>query len=251
MSKLIIDIGNTRINFALFEGNSLVEKVFTIDKDKYSKSYFKAFIFGFLGMQDIENIYISSVVPNLSETIVKVLSELYPNIKPYFITPESKTNLKYEVDNPSEIGADIIGDLAIGKEKYGYPLLIADLGTATKILLIDKNGNFSACNFIPGLTLSLKSLADKAALLPDVKVSSAKSVMSKNTIDAMNSGVIYSHIGGIEYIFDLYEKELGYKVKKVFTGGCSMRIKSLLEDKYELDENLLLEGINYLGDLAR
>lgn len=251
MNKLIIDIGNTSINFALFNDKNLVEKVSTKDKEKYSTEYFRALIFGFLGMQEIEAIYVSSVVPNLNKFITLALKKLYPKIIPYFINAESKTNMKYDVDNPSEIGADIAVDLAIGKEKYGYPLLIADLGTATKILLINKEGNFSACNFFPGVTLSLRSLASNAALLPDVKASACKSVLASNTVDAMNSGVIYSHIGGIEHIFDLYEKELGYKCKKIFTGGCAMRIKSLLEDKYEVDENLLLEGINFLGDFGR
>ena len=251
MNKLIIDIGNTRINFALFEDDKLIEKVASDNKDKYSLEYFMSFIYGFLGYKDIEKIYISSVVPNLSELLSKTLLELYPNVKPYFINLASKTILEYKVDDPSEIGADIIGDLAIGKKKYGYPLLIADLGTATKILLIDKEGNFKACNIIPGLTLSLRSLASNAALLPDVNVGECKSILASNTIDAMNSGVIFAHIGGIEYIFDLYEKELGYKCKKIFTGGAGMRIKPLLENKYEFNENLLLEGINFLGDLAR
>ena len=251
MSNLIVDIGNTSITFAIFDNGELTEKVSTKDKEKYSYEYFLAFSYGFIGLRDIENIYISSVVPSITEILCDAFKRLRPEITQYLISSESKTNLEYHVDNPSEIGADIIVDLAIGKKKYGYPLLIADLGTATKILLIDKDGNFSACNIIPGLTLSLRSLASNAALLPDVKVSGAKSVLSKNTIDAMNSGVIFSHIGGIEHIFDLYEKELGYKCKKIFTGGCATRIKSLLEGKYEIDENLLLEGINFLGDFGR
>ena len=251
MKKLIIDIGNTSINFALFVEDNIDRKTSTRDKDKYSLEYFMSFIYGFLGHEKIDDIYISSVFPNVAEFINKALDKLYPDIIPFFISPKSKTNLEYNVDDPNEIGADIIGDLAMGKKKYGYPLLIADLGTATKILLIDKNGNFKACNILPGLTLSLRSLAANAALLPDIKVSECNSVLASNTIDAMNSGVIYSHIGGIEYIFDCYEKELGYKCKKIFTGGAGMKIKVLLGDKYDFDEDLLLEGINYLGDLAR
>ena len=111
--------------------------------------------------------------------IINAIKKLF-NQEPMLIGPGTKTGLSIKVDNPLEIGNDLIADLVGAKEKYGAPLLIADLGTASKILLLDKDFIFCSALIMPGLTLSAESLSNKAALLPKVSLIAPASVMAKH-----------------------------------------------------------------------
>ena len=245
--KLIIDVGNTRITFALFEEGKIVRQDSVKEKDKYCINYFSEFFEKFLNGDSFDACYLSSVVPNIAYFINSSLKVNYPNAKVVEISPDCKTNMNYNVDNPNEIGADIIADLAIGKEKYGYPLIVCDLGTASKVLFIDKNGDFDSCVIIPGMTLSMRSLAGNTALLPHIDINQCKTILAKNTVAAMNAGIVYSHLYGIEGICQQFEKEVGYKCKRVITGGCACKVRSMIAENYIFDEDFLLEGIYYLG----
>ena len=247
--KLIVDVGNTRITFALFDNGKLIRQKSVEEKEKYSTDYFVMFIKKFAENDSFDACYLSSVVPNVTYFLSTALKVSYPKVKIVAISSDSKTNMKYETDNPHEIGSDIIADVVIGKEKYGYPLLVCDLGTASKVLLVDKNGNFSSCAILPGMTLSFRTLAGNTALLPDVDVKEIKTVIAKNTIDAMNAGIIYSHLYGIEGICKQYEKELGYDCKRVITGGCASAVHNMIPVNYIYDEDFILYGIDYLGRL--
>lgn len=247
--KLVIDVGNTRIVFGLYNEGKLIRKESTEDKEKYSVDYFSLFIKKFANSDSFDACYLSSVVPNVTYFLTTALKFNFKNVKVISITPESKTNLKYNAENPHEIGADIIADVAIGKAKYGYPLLVCDLGTASKVLLIDKEGNFDSCVILPGMTLSMRSLAGNTALLPHIDIDKCQTILARNTIDAMNAGVVYSHIYGIEGVCTQYEKELGYKCKRIITGGCACKICNMIPENYIFDEDFTLEGIELLGKM--
>ena len=151
-----------------------------------------------------------------------------------------------KVDNPLEIGNDLIADLVGAKEKYGYPCIIADLGTASKILLLDKTGTFISCLIMPGLTLSAESLSNKAALLPEVSLIAPKSVIVKNTLGAMNAGIVYGHADMILGLINRLEKEIGYPCKHVLTGGGATYIKEIVKDNFIYDKDLNLDGLNII-----
>ena len=162
------------------------------------------------------------------------------------IGPGIKTGLALKIDNPNEVGNDLISDLVGSKEKYGYPTLIADLGTASKILLLDKNGAFASCVIMPGLSLSASSLMNKAALLPEVSLEAPQTVLAKNTIEAMNAGIVFGHIDMINGLINRYEKTLGYKTKHILTGGGAVYLKDLIGEDFIYDEDLNLDGLNAL-----
>lgn len=247
--KLVIDVGNTRIILALFDEGKIIRRISLDEKEKYTSAFFSSTIKKLLEKDSIDACYLSCVVPTLTIEILKAIKNDCPSANIVEISPKLKTNLEYKNDNPDEIGADLVADLAIGKEKYGYPLLICDLGTASKVLFINKNGDFDSCVIIPGMTLSLKSLVGNTALLPDIDIKETKTIMARNTTDAMNAGVVYSHIYGLEGICKQYEKEAGVTCKKVITGGCASKIVSMLPEGYIYDKDFLLEGIYYLGKL--
>ncbi|MCQ2087096.1 MAG: type III pantothenate kinase [Bacilli bacterium] len=247
--KLIIDVGNTRITIALFNEGKIVRQESVEEKEKYSANYFVKLFKNFIASDSVDACYLSSVVPNITYFINTALKTGFDGIKLFSISSECKSNIIYDVKEPSEVGSDIIGDVAIGKEKYGYPLLICDLGTASKVLLINEKGAFSNCIIFPGMTLQMRSLGGGTALLPDMDIEKCDTILANETMGAMNAGVVYSHIYGIEGICQQFEKEIGYKCKRVITGGCACKIKDMIPENYIFDKDFLLEGIYLLGKM--
>lgn len=248
--NLCIDVGNSTIGFGAYEDNKLVERmVFNTDPHFTSDEYYQLFKKSFAYLEKVnkklENIIFSSVVPQINLPLLTALKQL-TDIEPILIGPGTKTGLSIKVDNPLEIGNDLIADLVGVKEKYGYPCLIADLGTASKILLLDKNNSFTSCLIIPGLTLSAQSLSSKAALLPEVSLIAPKSILAKNTLSAMNAGIVYGHADMINGLFKRIENELGYKCKHILTGGGAIYVKEILDNDFIYDKNINLDGLNII-----
>ena len=248
--NICIDVGNSTIGIGAFINNKLVERM-VVNTDPYftEEQFYQLFKrpYKFIeeGKGHIDNIIFSSVVPQVNLPIINALKKL-TNFDPILIGPGTKTGLAIKVDNPLEIGNDLIADLVSAKEKYGYPTLIADLGTASKILLLDKSGTFTSCLIMPGLTLSAQSLSNKAALLPEVSLIAPNTVLAKNTLSAMNAGIVYGHADMILGLINRIEKELGYSCKHILTGGGSMYIKDILKDDFIYDQNLNLDGLNII-----
>ena len=248
--NICIDVGNSTIGIGAFENNKLVERMVVntdphFTEDEFYQLFRKPFAYIEKGQGSIEHIIYSSVVPQVNLPLLNALKQLV-DVEPLLIAPGTKTGLAIKVDNPLEIGNDLIADLVSAKEKYGYPCLIADLGTASKILLLDKTGTFVSCLIMPGLTLSAQSLSNKAALLPEVSLIAPDSIMAKNTLGAMNAGIVYGHADMILGLVNRYEKELGYPCKHILTGGGAVYVKDILEDDFIYDKNLNLDGLNII-----
>lgn len=248
--NICIDVGNSTIGIGAFKENKLVERMVVNTDPNFTEEQFyqlfkRPYKFIEEGKGHIDNIIFSSVVPQVNLPIINALKEL-TNIDPILIGPGTKTGLAIKVDNPLEIGNDLIADLVSAKEKYSYPTLIADLGTASKILLLDKTGTFTSCLIMPGLTLSAQSLSNKAALLPEVSLIAPNTILAKNTLSAMNAGIVYGHADMILGLISRIEKELGYSCKHILTGGGSIYIKDILKDDFIYDQNLNLDGLNII-----
>ena len=248
--NICIDVGNSTIGIGAFKENKLVERMVVNTDPNFTEEQFyqlfkRPYKFIEEGKGHIDNIIFSSVVPQVNLPIINALKEL-TNIDPILIGPGTKTGLAIKVDNPLEIGNDLIADLVSAKEKYDYPTLIADLGTASKILLLDKTGTFTSCLIMPGLTLSAQSLSNKAALLPEVSLIAPNTILAKNTLSAMNAGIVYGHADMILGLINRIEKELGYSCKHILTGGGSIYIKDILKDDFIYDQNLNLDGLNII-----
>ena len=246
--NLCIDVGNTTIGVGFFKEEKLLKRLtFTVElkktSDEYESVIRRTLKENDLDAKEISGIILSSVVPSISDQMLIALKDVF-NVSPLLIAPGIKTGLSIHVDNPNEIGNDLIADMVGAKEKYGYPCLIVDLGTASKILLIDKTGTFTSCVIMPGLALSLNSLTNNTALLPEVPLKTPKSIMARNTVEAMNAGVIFGHYDMIAGAVKRYEKELGYECKHIITGGSAVHLKELLTDDFHYEKNLCLEGLN-------
>ena len=246
--NLCIDVGNTTIGVAFFKEEQLLKRLsYTVDTKKTSDEYISVITRTLkdnsLNANEIDRIIFSSVVPSVNDELISAVKAIF-NKEPLLIAPGVKTGLPVRVDNPSEVGNDLIAVMVGAKEKYGYPCLITDLGTATKVLLIDNSGAFVSCMIMPGLALSVSALTNRAALLHEISIKAPKTVMAKNTTDAINAGVTYGHADMIDGIIDRYEKELGYKCKHILTGGSAIYLKDILKHDFTYDETLCLEGLN-------
>jgi type III pantothenate kinase len=175
-------------------------------------------------------------------------NQFVENAKMILIGKGTKTGIALKVDNPNEIGNDLIADLVGAKEKYGYPALVVDLGTASKILLLDKDGYFASALIMPGLKLSIQSLVQKASLLPAISLEIPESILAKNTVEAMNAGVVFGHIDMILGLIKRIESEIGYECKHILTGGYSLPLIELLKNHFIYDMNLNLDGLNIIID---
>ena len=248
--NVCFDVGNSTIGIGVFKENKLIERMIIntdphFTEDEFYQLFKKPFAVVNSGKEVVDNIIYSSVVPQVDVSLLSALKKL-TDVKPLLINAKTKIDLSIDVDNPSEIGNDLIADLVGAKEKYGYPCLIADLGTASKILLLDKTGTFTSCLIMPGLTLSAESLSNKAALLPEVSLIAPESVMARNTLGAMNAGIVYGHADMILGLIKRYEKELGYPCKHILTGGGAQYLLSILKDDFIYDKNLNLDGLNII-----
>ena len=248
--NVCIDVGNTTISMGFYENNKLINRLtqFT-DVNRTEDEYVMLLknTFNSLGFKfsDVKRIIYSSVVPSINQPFKFALKSLM-DADILLIGPGIKTGVGLRVDDPNEIGNDLIADLVGAKEKYGFPTLIVDLGTASKILLLDKDGNFTSCVIMPGLSLSANSLTSKAALLPDVSLEAPKTILAKNTVHAMNAGIVFGHADMISGLVNRYEKEIGYTCKHILTGGSAIYLKDIMDQSYVYDPHLTLDGLNIL-----
>lgn len=243
---LAIDIGNTSIEYGFFEGRTLQE-VYR-QKSEFVRSYDDTAISLRLFMEehriykaDVEDILISSVVPSLNSTLTQCCKILFDKM-PSFIGPGFSSGIPIHSDNPKEVGSDLIADCALAKSLFGEPTLIVDLGTATKLILLDKNLAFSGCVIAPGIRISLTALVGKAALLNDIDIKIPNKVLGKNTVDSINSALTYGNAHALIGLANDIEKQAGYPMKRIIGGGYAEFLKSLMSD-YTYIDNLTLKGI--------
>lgn len=236
--KLFVDIGNTAIKFATNEnGFSYLGRFFARELSEEKLDALLA------NVKNLEQVNIASVVPSSSKKLNEYFNKKY-HLEPQYIKIDDYPPLKVDIDNKNELGMDLYCDLVGAYKKYGPATIVVDLGTASKILLIDKEGVFHSCSIVPGIEMSKKMLSSDTALLPNVDSGLIKNITEcRNTVEVIVSSVYFGHIEMINGLLKRYEKEIGYTCKHVFTGGNAKEIVKNISEPYVLDENLCLEGI--------
>lgn len=236
--KLLIDIGNTATKFGYLDDEfHYLDRCFNIDLNKEKLD-------SLLSIDNIEEIYVSSVAPKITELLSEYFySRYHLNIKEFEV--DDYPNLKIDIDNKNELGLDLYCDLLGAVNKYQVPMLIVDMGTATKILLLTKDNVFNSCVILPGMGISKRILNEATELLPNTDLDEVKKLSeSRNTIDVINSSIYYGHVEMINGLLERYENEIGYKCLHIFTGGNANKILKDIKAPYIYDENLCLEGIS-------
>ena len=248
---ICLDVGNTNIKYAVFDGEELVIsfRVATDVKktsDEYGGQLLTILSNNGVNAADIRGGIISSVVPQMDYTLERMCAT-YLHIKPLTLAPGLKTGLNMRVNNVREVGADRVVNNVAGLKKYGAPLIIIDFGTATTFNVLDEKGEFIGGVIAPGIKGSLDSLVNGTAKLPRVEIERPSSVIAKNTVTNMQAGIVFGFAGLVGYIVKKIKKELkAENVKTVATGGFSEVIAKEIDCIDHVDKFLTLDGLRYL-----
>lgn len=247
---LAIDIGNTNIVIGGFDGDELsfVARIATNankTEDEYATKIRSVLKLHEVEETNVEGAIIASVVPPLNSVMKQALLMAY-GIDAIMVGPGMKTGINLHCDNPASVGADLICACVAAHHIYGSPSLVIDMGTATKLMLIDKAGAFCGASIIPGVNIGLKALASGTAQLPQISLEAPKSVIGKNTIDCMRSGVVFGNAAMLDGMIDRYNEEVGEILPVYATGGLSKTIISHCRHEIKHDENLVLKGLHIL-----
>ena len=198
-----------------------------------------------LQLTDVEAIIISSVVPSLIVPFSK-MCERYFHIKPLIVGPGTKTGICIKYENPREVGADRIVNAVAAYHKYGGPLIIIDFGTATTFCALTENGDYLGGAIAPGIGISSEALFQRTSKLPRIELKRPKSVICRNTVTSMQSGIIYGAAGQIDEIVRRMKEELGGEVKVIATGGLANLIAEVSSTIDAVEPFLTLEGLRLI-----
>ena len=244
---LAVDIGNTNIVVGVIRDDVplFVERVST-DSAKTDLEYavtLKTILeIHNLSQSCFEGSIISSVVPPVTGTVKSAIEKLSGKA-PLVVGPGVKTGLNIRIENPAALGSDLVVDAVAGLAEYPTPLLIIDMGTATTISAIDKNGAYLGGVIIPGAKVALDSLSAKASQLPNISFEAPKKAIGTNTVECMKSGAVLGNASLLDGMIDRMEEELGEPATVVATGGLAQFVVPHCRRKIIVDDLLLLKGL--------
>ncbi len=247
---LAVDIGNTNIVLGGMEGERIVfEARMATDFIKTSDQYcaeLKSMLNLFeVDPTTIEGSIVSSVVPPLLNSFKTAIRKLTGKTC-LLVGPGIRTGLNIRMDNPSEIGSDLIVAAVAGIAQYGAPLLLVDMGTATTITAIDAEACFVGGCICPGVRISMEALTGRTAQLPGISLDRPQRAIGKNTRDCMRSGIMLGAAAMLDGLLDRMEQELGAPVRVVATGGIARFVLPLCRREIIYDGSLMLKGLRLL-----
>ncbi len=253
---LTIDIGNTNITMGVYNKDELifVSRLATDRSrtpDQYAVEFKQIFSLYNTPLNSFGGAAISSVVPELSATMSEAVKKI-TGCKPMILGPGIKTGMNILIDNPAQLGADLLAGCVGAAALYPLPCLVIDLGTASKISVVDKNGNFCGCTISPGIGISLDALSARTSQLPNISLKTPARAIGKNTIDSMQSGTVFGYAAMIDGLCEKLEEELGDKVMStVATGGLAKDLVKSCKRDIIYNGDLILYGLKVLYEKNR
>lgn len=247
---LVIDIGNTNIVFGVYNDNVLVNHwrlSTSLQKtvDEYAILLNSLLYIEKIKLKQIDSAIVSCVVPPLLIPF-EIVCRKYVGIMPIIVEPGIKTGMPIHYENPSELGADRIVNAVAGFDKHKKALIIVDFGTATTFDYITKKGEYVGGAIVPGIMISLEALFERASKLPRVELVKPRTIVGKNTVQAMQSGIIYGYASLVDGIIKKMKEEVKTDPYVIATGGLSSLIFKSSETINEVDEFLTLRGLKLL-----
>ena len=248
---LVFDIGNTNMVLGVYDGDNLVRDWrINTDLNKTSDEYGvlikSLFDASNISLSVVDAIIVSSVVPAVMHSLENFCRK-YCNISPMVVEPGIKTGLNIKYEDPKMVGADRIVNAVAAISKYNCPVIIIDFGTATTYCAVSKKGEYIGGAISPGMKISSEALFQKASKLPRVELVTPETVICKDTVSAMQAGIIYGYAGQVEKIVGLMKKELKDEETLVIaTGGLANMISQETNAIDVIDPNLTLEGLRII-----
>lgn len=254
---LAVDIGNTDTVFgfysyqaeawtSLFRTRSLVEEPAAHYESKLRLHLLEAG----LSFGDIETTVLSSVVPALLPALRTALTHLFGQ-PPVVVGPEVYPDLKIEIEHPHEIGSDLVANAVAAYVKYGRNAVVVDFGTALTFTTVSGDGKILGVAIAPGLKTAVKALFANTAQLPEVPLVLPESAIGKNTTQAIQAGILLGYEGLVRGMITRIRRELDGDCIALATGGLSSIIETLNGEFVEIDKNLTLEGLRFIGERSK
>lgn len=247
---LAIDIGNTNIVVGCVdkEHTHFIERLSTVRTKtelEYAIDIKNVLDIYHIKSADIEGGIVSSVVPQITN-IVRLAAEKILKKEMLVVGPGIKTGLNILMDNPGQLGSDLVADAVAAVSEYPLPAIVFDMGTATTVCVVDEKRNYIGGMILPGIQVSLDSLTSRAAQLQGIGLEAPKRIIGKNTVECMKSGIIFSNAAAVDGIIERIEGEIGKKATVIATGGLAKKVIPYCREEVILDEDLLLKGLQVI-----
>lgn len=250
---IAIDVGNTQTVMGLYEGSDLVDSWRLSTVRERTADEYRLFLAGLLRqdgylLEDVDGVALSSVVPTAKSAMIEVAEGLVDG--PLVVVgPGVRTGLNIDIDNPREVGADRVVNSVAASAKYGTPAVVVDFGTATNMDVIDQAGSYVGGVIAPGLEISQNALIDATAALRRVELVPPRASVGKNTVEAIQGGLLYGHAGLVDGIVERILRELDGDATVVATGGLASTIVPHCRSVDLIDDSLTLDGLRMIFDM--
>jgi type III pantothenate kinase len=251
---LAIDAGNSNVVFALFDQKSgKWTNQFRLETktpkliSQLTKKVPLYFLEHGLQTSQIEKIGFSSVVPEIN-SIIEQFCQSYFGRSPYLISAKSYETLPIKSLRPNEIGSDLMCNVMAAFSRHTQPVIVVDFGTALTFTAVDSKGEILGVNIVPGLKTAIHSLFTNTSKLPEVALKLPESALGKNTIHAIQAGVLYGYTGLVKGMIEAIESETRLQFKIIATGGLAAILTTLESTFDEVDRNLTLEGLRLITE---
>ena len=245
---LAIDIGNTNIVVGCFEDNKILFSERVSTNHTATDMEYATTIRTVLHIHDLDSsmltgAIISSVVPGVTSTVKKAIEKYTKLDDVMVVSPGMKTGLSIRIDNPAQLGSDLVVDAVAGIKQYPVPQIIIDMGTATTVSVINKEKQYVGGLIMSGVGISADALTRRTSQLPKIAFEVPTKIIGTNTVDCMKNGIMYSSACALDGIIERIEDELNEKCTVVATGGLAETIIPLCKRDIILDSDLLLKGL--------
>jgi len=249
---LAVDIGNSNIAFGVYDQSWIrhwrLSTVANKTSDEYAIQFRSLLAEEGISLKAIQQVVMSSVVPPLTFVFKKMLSQLTQQ-EPLVISTFLQSGLSIATDNPQELGSDLLANAVAGYHLAQTDCVIVDFGTALSMTIVNKKREIAGVAIAPGLESALKALSSNTAQLPFVPLVAPPSVLGKNTIQAIQSGVLFGYIGLVEGLVARIEAELSTSVRVIATGGLAELIAPVAAHRMTIEPWLTLDGLRLLSGL--
>ena len=244
---LVVDIGNSNVVIGGVEGEKIlfearVRTEATKTSDEYCIDLKNILDIYNVDRASIEGSIIASVVPQVLNTFQTAIMKLTGK-KSLVVGPGLKTGLNIAIDNPSQTGADLVVGCVAALREHKPPMIVIDMGTATTMVVLDKNGALIGGSISPGVKISMDALTGGTALLPGLQLDQPKRAIGRNTTDCMRSGIMLGAACMLDGMIERMEEELGYQTKVIVTGGIAKFVVPMCRREMTYDKDLLVKGL--------
>lgn len=247
---LTVDIGNTNITLGVFDGDRLVATArlstnVSGTRDEYAAGLLSVLSLHGVTREQVDGAILSSVVPPLNTVVCDAIRFAF-GVESMVVGPGIKSGINIHCEHPASVGTDLICSCVAVQALYGSPALIVDMGTATKMMVMDKKGTFTGVSIMPGVLMGLRALSNGTAQLPHVSLEGPQTLVAKNTADAMRSGVLFGHASLIDGMIERFGEALGCELPVYATGGMASCVVGHCRHTVTVDEQLVLRGLNII-----